>query len=172
MYILEWNGHDKFEVKGWFGDKWTVDLTSKICSCRKWDITGIPCVHATACIFYRRESVENYTEHWYRKDTFLKSYSELLNPLKGEKEWPNTRSDQLVPWDEKPKKVGRPSKNDRRKEPDELTQKKVAVGKNGPKYSCSRCGKLGHNKKGCKELFMDQNLAQTSQVAKRSKLQV
>ncbi|XP_012852596.1 PREDICTED: uncharacterized protein LOC105972205 [Erythranthe guttata] len=171
-YILEWNGHDKFEVKGWVGDQWTVDLTLKTCSCRKWDISGIPCVHATACIFYRRENTEDYVEHWYRKDTFLKAYSHMLNPLKGQKEWPDSTLNTLVPWYEKPKKAGRPLKHARRKESDESSQKQVTGKRNGPKYSCSKCGKLGHNKKGCKEASTNLSAGVSSQITKRQKLPV
>ncbi|KAK8921847.1 hypothetical protein KSP39_PZI020171 [Platanthera zijinensis] len=53
-YILEWNGDDKFEVNGWSGNKWTVELACQSCSCNKWDLTGIPCVHAIACIFFQK----------------------------------------------------------------------------------------------------------------------
>ncbi|KAK8954634.1 hypothetical protein KSP39_PZI002501 [Platanthera zijinensis] len=85
-FTLGWNGHDKFEVNGWTGDKWTVDLSSYSCSCRRWDLTGIPCVHATACIFYRREKVEDYMHHWYKKEIFMRAYEHLLNPIKSQKE--------------------------------------------------------------------------------------
>lgn len=138
-YIFDWNAHDKFEVKGWFGDRWTMDLTSKLYSCKKWELTRIPCVHAKACTFYRREKVEDYVEFWYKKETFLKSYSYLLHLLKGQQKWPESTLVPLVLWLEKPKRVGRPRKHDRRKEPDEKGQQKVVLKRNGAKYSCSRC---------------------------------
>ncbi|KAK8948953.1 hypothetical protein KSP39_PZI005198 [Platanthera zijinensis] len=34
-YILVWNGHENFEIEGWTGDKWTVDLSSRSCSSRR-----------------------------------------------------------------------------------------------------------------------------------------
>ncbi|XP_019196663.1 PREDICTED: uncharacterized protein LOC109190596 [Ipomoea nil] len=38
----------------------TVDLTQRQCSCRRWDQTGIPCSHAIAAIRKQRESPEDY----------------------------------------------------------------------------------------------------------------
>ncbi|KAK8943070.1 hypothetical protein KSP39_PZI008986 [Platanthera zijinensis] len=148
-YILEWNGLDKFEVKGWRGDKWTVELGSKSCSCNKWDLSGIPCVHAIACIFFKREKVEDYVDFWYRKNTFLKAYEHMLNPIKGQKEWPTTCLNLLVPWNVKGKKVGRPSLHARKREQDELEQKKYGLKRHGTKYTCSNCGVAGHTKKSC-----------------------
>ena len=30
----------------------TIDMGSRTCTCRKWDISGIPCFHAVSCIFF------------------------------------------------------------------------------------------------------------------------
>ncbi|XP_075074784.1 uncharacterized protein LOC142162339 [Nicotiana tabacum] len=47
----EWN----YEIIGAsIHDKWDVDLLNKICSCRKWDLTGIPCKHAIAAIWAKK----------------------------------------------------------------------------------------------------------------------
>lgn len=35
--------------------KSVVDLDAKTCSCRKWDISGIPCKHAVSAIFSNRQ---------------------------------------------------------------------------------------------------------------------
>ncbi|KAK8940462.1 hypothetical protein KSP39_PZI010501 [Platanthera zijinensis] len=148
-YILEWNGKEKFEVKGWAGDIWIVDLTSQSCSCRKWDLSGIPCVHAIACIFFKREKVEDYVDHWFKKTTFLKAYDHMLNPIKGQGEWPRCNLNLVVPWNTKPKLRGRPSKHARRKDEDEKSNMKYGINRIGTKYSCSNCGLIGHNKKSC-----------------------
>ncbi|KAL3838818.1 hypothetical protein ACJIZ3_023409 [Penstemon smallii] len=155
-YVPEYNGTNMFEVRGWLGDQWVVDLSNKICSCRKWELTGIPCVHATSCIFKMRQRVEDYVEHWYRKDTFVKAYQCLFEPIKGQGEWPKPQTGILPigPWPEKPKKAGRPQLHKRRLEPDELIQQKEdkkKLKRKGLKYACSNCGATGHNKKSCKE---------------------
>lgn len=47
----EWN----YEIIGAsINDKWVVNLLNKICSCRKWDLTGIPCKHAIAAIWGKK----------------------------------------------------------------------------------------------------------------------
>ncbi|KAK8941444.1 hypothetical protein KSP39_PZI010282 [Platanthera zijinensis] len=150
-YILVWNGGDKFEVQGWNGDKWTVDLTLRNCSCRRWELTGIPCVHATSCLFYRRESVEDYVDHWYKRGMFLRAYEYLLNPITSSKEWPLANLNPIVPWTNIQKKPGRPSQHAQRKELDELEAKNYGIKRHGAKYTCSNCGARGHNKKGCPE---------------------
>ncbi|GJY24843.1 mutator type transposase [Tanacetum coccineum] len=37
-------------VKGPLGDQCVVNLTERNCSCRKWEVSGIPCKHAVASI--------------------------------------------------------------------------------------------------------------------------
>nr|GEV49351.1 hypothetical protein [Tanacetum cinerariifolium] len=36
------------QVSGLLGDRCVVDVVNKICSCRKWELTGIPCKHVVA----------------------------------------------------------------------------------------------------------------------------
>ncbi|KAL3849567.1 hypothetical protein ACJIZ3_011449 [Penstemon smallii] len=165
LYVVYWNGEDIFEVKGWAGDSWTVNLPNKTCSCRKWELSGLPCVHAIACLNHKRYRVEDNVSHWYNKSTYIKAYKYLLQPIKGKDEWPDSQLLPLVPWPEKPKKAGRPKQHARRKDPNELVQEKEngkKLKRNGYKYFCSNCGLPGHNIKTCKE---DLNL-DTSKVYK------
>ncbi|GKV24507.1 hypothetical protein SLEP1_g34114 [Rubroshorea leprosula] len=45
----EWNGRTHYDVWHW-NDKFVVDLIGINCSCRAWDLTGIPCPHALSAI--------------------------------------------------------------------------------------------------------------------------
>jgi len=39
-----------FEVRHTFnGEKFVVNLDNKVCSCRRWSITGLPYYHSLAC---------------------------------------------------------------------------------------------------------------------------
>ncbi|XP_065638677.1 uncharacterized protein LOC136071386 [Quercus suber] len=58
-WLACWAGHTKFEVKNML-ESFTMDLAESKCSCRKWDITSIPCAHAISCIFFNREEAEKY----------------------------------------------------------------------------------------------------------------
>ncbi|GJW47535.1 heat stress transcription factor B-4-like protein [Tanacetum coccineum] len=40
---VQWNGANKYQVSGLLGDHCVVDVVSMTCSCRKWELTGIPC---------------------------------------------------------------------------------------------------------------------------------
>ncbi|GJS82553.1 hypothetical protein Tco_0749094 [Tanacetum coccineum] len=45
---VNWNGGNKYQVAGLFGDQCVVDVTTNTCSCRKWELTGIPYKHVVA----------------------------------------------------------------------------------------------------------------------------
>ncbi|GJW15163.1 chloroplast stem-loop binding protein of 41 kDa b, chloroplastic [Tanacetum coccineum] len=45
---VQWNGANKYQVSGLLGDQCVVDVVSMTCSCRKWELTGIPCKHVVA----------------------------------------------------------------------------------------------------------------------------
>ena len=50
--------HNKHEVR--LGDNIvTVDMNEKTCGCRKWQMTGIPCVHAARVIIGQKKKVED-----------------------------------------------------------------------------------------------------------------
>ena len=62
-WLACWAGHTKFEVKNGL-EIFTMDLAESKCSCKKWDITGIPCVHAISSIFFNREDAEKYVDDY------------------------------------------------------------------------------------------------------------
>lgn len=47
-YIARWNGGGKYQVAGPWNDQHVVDINQMTCTCRKWELTGIPCRHAIA----------------------------------------------------------------------------------------------------------------------------
>ena len=52
-WLACWARQTQFEVKNGL-QSFTVDLATTHCSCRKWDINGIPYAHAITCIFFKR----------------------------------------------------------------------------------------------------------------------
>ncbi|XP_076955553.1 uncharacterized protein LOC143630419 [Bidens hawaiensis] len=48
QYKVIWNGRNKYQVSGPSLNQCVVDVDQKNCSCRKWELTGIPCKHAVA----------------------------------------------------------------------------------------------------------------------------
>ncbi|XP_057811787.1 uncharacterized protein LOC131026026 [Salvia miltiorrhiza] len=107
----------KFEVQH-FDDRFIVTLGDKSCSCRLWDITGIPCVHALSAINFMKEDSDAYVHECYSIDKYLRAYNYGMEPINGEKMWPKA-----VGLPVKPPEVrvmpGRPKKK-RKRDRDEI----------------------------------------------------
>ncbi|KAK9992591.1 hypothetical protein SO802_027576 [Lithocarpus litseifolius] len=67
-----------------------VDLVKKSCSCRYWDLDGIPCKHVITAIYTNIETPETYTHLCYHKETYMEIYNEVLSPMPGQSEWAET----------------------------------------------------------------------------------
>ncbi|XP_010277175.1 PREDICTED: uncharacterized protein LOC104611697 [Nelumbo nucifera] len=59
----------------------------KTCTCRIWDISGIPCAHALAVLTYTRGRVEELCDKAFHKDMYVKVYNHFIHALLGEKYW-------------------------------------------------------------------------------------
>nr|KAJ0219368.1 hypothetical protein LSAT_V11C300106680 [Lactuca sativa] len=62
-------------------DNYMMDLDSGACSCRLWDLSGIPCVHANATINYINQTPDVYIDGYFSKEIFKKSYSSNIKPV-------------------------------------------------------------------------------------------
>jgi hypothetical protein len=82
-----WNGKDGYEVKH-FDHRFTVKLPQKTCSCEYWELSGLPCCHAIACIAYDTIPVEEYVADCYKITEFNKIYNHVLEPVEGMSAWP------------------------------------------------------------------------------------
>ena len=86
-----------------------VDLVKKTCSCRYWDLKGIPCKHGITAIYTNIETPEDYTHPCYHKETYMEIYNEVLPSMLNQSEWAKTgQPAPLAPHIYKP--PGRPSK--------------------------------------------------------------
>ncbi|WVZ64787.1 hypothetical protein U9M48_014261 [Paspalum notatum var. saurae] len=74
------NGADKFEVR-YYDHRFTVDLAKKECSCRYWQLSGLPCAHAISSIYFKTNSLDAYIADCYTVEKFKKIYSHCLEPL-------------------------------------------------------------------------------------------
>ncbi|XP_015167010.1 uncharacterized protein [Solanum tuberosum] len=83
---VEFNGD--FGYEGTEGDdRHTINLKDKRCTCRAWDLSGIPCPHAIKAMLY--DKVEPGTQiHWYYcKEAYLLTYKNKIQPIMGVKFW-------------------------------------------------------------------------------------
>ncbi|XP_071738607.1 uncharacterized protein [Rutidosis leptorrhynchoides] len=124
-----------------------VDEKMRTCSCRMWQLSGIPCPHACSVIFALNKSPEDYIPNWFRKEMYMRAYSTYLKPVGGMSTWvPNALNKPLPP---KPRIMpGRPKKKRTRAAHESVPG--VRISRAGSSMTCGNCGEDGHNKRGCK----------------------
>ncbi|XP_031095153.1 uncharacterized protein LOC115999443 [Ipomoea triloba] len=88
-----------FEIIGTVSGQFSVDLGSRRCSCRKWDLIGIPCSHAVCAIWmnHGKGPVWHYVDPAYYISTYLKTYEGCIKPMAGFEEWPATNREPPLP---------------------------------------------------------------------------
>lgn len=126
-----------------------VDLKKKSCTCFRWELTGIPCPHAYACIVKKRLRLEDFVDECYSKARYLEAYSPHIKPMPGMKQWAKSDMHQPLPPLIK-KKPGRPKLKKRKKEVGEDEEPRFVKRGKQPNR-CSNCKQPGHNKVKCKQ---------------------
>ncbi|XP_016747054.1 uncharacterized protein [Gossypium hirsutum] len=142
-------GNEKYEVDCGLGNKHVVDLLNSSCSCRKWDLSGIPCKHVVSCMQLLVVSPETYVNTCYTVTTQLNIYSYLINPIKGPMQWEHVRDmEPILPTIIR--RSPRRPKQTRRKEVDEVRKSGPKLSKTGQQANCTKFGKPSHNTRTCK----------------------
>ena len=123
-----------------------VSLVDRTCSCRYWQLSGLPSPHAISCIFFKTNCLDEYVAPCYWIEQFKKTYAHCLEPVEGMQAWavsnsPKPRAPGYV------KMPGRPKKN-RKREAGEKP-KTTRVSKVGTRIRCSKCKGVGHNISSC-----------------------
>ena len=126
-----------------------VHTSNKSCSCRHWQLDGIPCIHAMSAIAHRREKPEQYCHPCYFVSTSRSTYEQIIHPLPDKRLWEQTSVNTVMPpHDRRP--PGRPKKK-RRRDPNETTTSSHQRQRRKQTVKCGLCGHFGHNRKTCKE---------------------
>ena len=79
-------GRFKYEVDNDY-ERHVVDLTKKECTCRIWDLIGIPCKHGVTAIYKNHEHPEDYLHDCYLKEAYLNVYSKIIHPMSSQDKW-------------------------------------------------------------------------------------
>lgn len=124
-----------------------VNIGTHSCSCRDWQLYGIPCSHAVAALVSSKKDVYAFTERYFTQASYCETYAEEVRPIPGKIEW--KKEGETTMDDEirivRPPKVrrlpGRPEK--KRMCIEDLHREKHTV-------HCSRCNQTGHYKSTCK----------------------
>ncbi|KAJ0967547.1 hypothetical protein J5N97_024464 [Dioscorea zingiberensis] len=126
-----------------------VDIQSRCCSCRRWQIYGIPCAHAAAALLSCGEDVRLYAQDFFSINSYRETYSQDINPIPDKSLWKDLaegtegglgKSDIIIRPPKTRRPPGRPKKKVLRIE--SLKRPKRVV-------QCGRCHLLGHSQKKC-----------------------
>lgn len=133
-----------FEVRG--DSVEIVNIDHLDCSCRAWQLNGLPCCHALAVVGCLGQSPYDYCSRYLTTESYRLTYSESIHPLPSI-ELPlenNSSSSQMVVTVTPPptrRPPGRPTK--KRCSSQGVTKRQLL---------CSKCKGTGHNKSSCKEM--------------------
>nr|XP_016463873.1 PREDICTED: uncharacterized protein LOC107786881 [Nicotiana tabacum] len=103
-------------------DRHIVNIKQKRCTCRLWDLSGIPCPHIIRALMYQNDDTLTEMNWWYSKNAYLLTYQHMMKPLRGSKFWKVTPAQAIEPPDFV-KSVGQP-KVKRNQTPDEAKTKR------------------------------------------------
>ncbi|VFQ89316.1 unnamed protein product [Cuscuta campestris] len=90
-----------------------VKFSTKECTCRKYQLTGVPCLHALAVCHRFRYNEDLYVDKYFYVATYKKAYGNVIQPVPGSHNYVNTLYTPLLPCVVK-RKIGRPKKNRRK----------------------------------------------------------
>ena len=121
-----WVGHTQFEVKNGL-QNFTMNLAKAHCSCRKWDITGIPCAHAISCIFFNGRDAEQYVYKCFHVSTYKACYEPIITSINGQNMWRFSGVQPVQPLIKR-KVPGKPKKK-RAREPNKLAGRRACISK-------------------------------------------
>ncbi|CAI9285675.1 unnamed protein product [Lactuca saligna] len=162
------SGYQQYEVRLGY-DAYVVDIGSRTCACRTWQLTGYPCVHGYACIASLNRDVQEYVSPWFTTSMYLNCYRNTINPLNGSDMWPHV--DYISPLPPKRRRLpGRPSTKRKRDQIERENQgKKHSITKRGSVMKCSICRESGHNRTTCPQKPIGESSNASSKKKKSKK---
>lgn len=146
-------GGSKFQVREMNNEQFCVDTNLKQCSCRKWQLTGIPCKHGISALGLQGLRVEDCVDKLYSTETYQKAYEPIIGPTNGPNNWPKCT---YLPPLMAPKNIrlpGRPKMKRRLEEGEKPYKNQGRVQKmrrmGFSQNKCKKCGENGHNTRTC-----------------------
>ena len=127
-----------------------VDLEQGQCTCRQWQLSGLPCGHVCAVgRFAGLTSVKKLAKAWFYNTTLKGTYKDIIYPLKDVTEWdtPDDIEPVSPPLATK-RPAGRPKKRNRIPSQGEVPTRN----------SCGRCGGAGHNRLTCNAIMVKEKV--------------
>lgn len=135
-------------------DQFVVNICNKTCTCRGWDLTGIPCIHACSVMTFLNLDPTELVAECYTVVKYIEAYRHGIEPLNGPKMWPTSEGYPVVPPIVR-KMPGRPPKKRKRCVSEKETGDSKVLPRFGTLTTCQRCFQVGHNKRTCKNAAVD-----------------
>ncbi|KAJ6422384.1 hypothetical protein OIU84_027359 [Salix udensis] len=126
-----------------------VDIRSRVCSCRRWQLYGLPCAHAAAALISCGQNAHLFAEPCFTVASYRETYSEMINPIPDKSLWRElgegtegggAKVDITIRPPKTRRPPGRPKKKVLRVENFKRPKRVV---------QCGRCHLLGHSQKKC-----------------------
>uniref|UniRef100_A0A453M650 SWIM-type domain-containing protein n=2 Tax=Aegilops tauschii subsp. strangulata TaxID=200361 RepID=A0A453M650_AEGTS len=129
---------------GGSGFRFVVNLQDRTCSCRQWQVCGLPCKHALAFITSLSDAhIKNYVDLYYSTEKFRAAYSNLIPAMPDKSQWPESDHGFFMHPPLLKATAGRP-KTERYKGCSDKKRKKG-------KHLCPICKEYGHHWHNCKK---------------------
>ncbi|KAM0871111.1 hypothetical protein ACQ4PT_039610 [Festuca glaucescens] len=124
--------------------RFVVNVQDRTCSCRQWQVCGLPCKHALAFITSLSDAhIKNYVDLYYSTGKFRASYSNLIPAMPDKSQWPESDHGFFMHPPLLKATAGRP-KTERYKGCSDKKRKKG-------KHLCPICKDYGHHWHNCKK---------------------
>ncbi|XP_024011136.1 uncharacterized protein LOC112086444 [Eutrema salsugineum] len=72
--------NDVHEVD-YHGCGYRVDMNKKTCGCGKWELVGIPCIHAAFVIITKKQKVDDYVSEYFTTLKWRQTYAKNIEPV-------------------------------------------------------------------------------------------
>lgn len=163
-----WNGKDGFEVKEKERRRYTINLQNMTCSCRYWQLSGLPCCHALSAICKSGHATNGFIAQGYSIEEYKKTYDHCMEPLEGEERWPTSDHHPKPSPPGYVKMTGRPKGKSRKRKPGEKP-KATKMSRVGTIMRCGLCHKtkqsivagVVHPKRGARrKMLLSQELTE------------
>ncbi|XP_049397856.1 uncharacterized protein LOC125861965 [Solanum stenotomum] len=105
---MNFNGDYGYEVSEG-DDRHTMNLEHIRCTCRLWDLSGIPCPHAINAFMHQKVVPETQIHWFYSKEAYLLTYKHKIQLVRGIQFWNVDPAHAMEPPD-MIKTIGRPKK--------------------------------------------------------------
>ena len=131
-----------YDVKA-YDQRHTVDLQHRACSCRVYQVSGKPCIHALTFICSMRGAkIENFVDGYYSVAKFRAAYAGAMPTMTDKTQWEQVDLGyRILPPVQEKRPAGRPRVQRIRGFLEDPGRKVV---------KCKKCGGKGHFRKTCK----------------------